>query len=114
MTSKTKTKITDYHKVQADIIKALAHPVRICIIECLAKDSVCVCDLADKTDCGISAVSKHLSILKNAGIIATRRHKNNVYYFLKCACILDFLNCAGKVLKSCINQKMEAMRRVDN
>ena len=101
------SKITNFHKVQAEIIKTLSHPVRIFIVTALAKEDICVCDLTQKIGYSMSTVSKHLNVLKTAGIVETKKLKNNVYYHLKCKCVLNFLDCAGKVLNSCIKQKVK-------
>lgn len=104
-------KISDVYKVQADIIKAFSHPARIFMVKKLAEKDICVCHLAKKTGSAVSTVSKHLNILKTAGIVVTKKHKNNIYYSLKCRCVLDFLDCAGKVLKSCISEKMKLIKK---
>ncbi|HAG22596.1 MAG: Redox-active disulfide protein 2 [Synergistales bacterium 54_9] len=84
-------------KVQ--IFKALAHPVRLGIVEKLAEGERCVCDIAEWFDCDRTTISKHLSILKNAGIIADRKEGLKVNYSLRLTCILPVLECVeGKLL----------------
>jgi len=92
---------------RARIIKALAHPVRLFFVEELARQERCVCELTDMVGFDISTVSKHLSVLKNAGIVIDDKRGNQVFYQLLTPCILDFLGCieavshGGKDTASC-------------
>jgi DNA-binding transcriptional ArsR family regulator len=88
------------YEARAAIIKAMAHPTRLMIVERLAEREHCVCELTDIAGADMSTVSKHLSILKNAGIIADDKRGLMVFYRLKCSCVLGFLDCVEKVLKT--------------
>ena len=87
-------------QAKADILKALAHPIRLALVEQLAKGEQCVCDLADLVSGERTSVSKHLSILKNAGIISDTRRGVSIYYQLDVPCILQFLGCMEAVLQN--------------
>lgn len=69
-------------KAQSSVLKALAHPTRLYIINRLFKKSCCVSELTEMIGSHISTVSKHLSILKNAGLIHDEKHGKTVKYFL--------------------------------
>ncbi|MBU2572511.1 MAG: metalloregulator ArsR/SmtB family transcription factor [Elusimicrobia bacterium] len=84
---------------QAGIIKAMAHPTRLLILNSLKKKETCVCELRDLVGDDISTVSKHLLVLKNAGLVAARREGNWLHYRLTCPCVLDFTNCIKRVMK---------------
>ncbi len=62
-------------ETRAAILKALAHPVRLFMIEELSKKSHCVCDLTEMVGLDVSTVSKHLSILKNAGLVNVEKKR---------------------------------------
>ena len=47
-----------------------------------------------------STVSKHLSVLKNAGLVSDEKRGNSIYYTLRCTCILDFIGCVEDVLSA--------------
>jgi len=64
---------------RASIIKAMAHPTRLFVIEALEKGERCVNDLTDMIGADMSTVSKHLSILKNAGIIGDKKSGTSVF-----------------------------------
>jgi len=88
---KTKTK-GDY-AAQAVVIKAMAHPTRLLILNSLKRREICVCELRDLVGDDISTVSKHLLVLKNAGLVTARREGNWLHYRLTCPCVLDFAAC---------------------
>lgn len=83
---------------RAHIIKALAHPVRLFFVEELARQERCVCELTEMVGFDISTVSKHLSVLKNAGIVMDDKRGNQVFYQLRTPCILNFLGCIETVI----------------
>jgi ArsR family transcriptional regulator, arsenate/arsenite/antimonite-responsive transcriptional repressor len=84
---------------QAERFKALSHPTRIFIIEKLHVREYCVNELTKMIGVEMPTVSKHLSVLKNVGIIASRKESNNVFYRLKCMCVIDTLKCVDDMQK---------------
>ena len=91
---------TDERKFErrAAIAKAMAHPMRLKILEFLHdRGTTCVCELVGAFECLQPIVSKHLTILKNAGLVSLRKEGLKVYYSLKTPCILTFFECADRV-----------------
>lgn len=84
---------------QAEIAKAIAHPLRIAIVNFLAEGEQCVCDIAEYIGSERSNVSRHLSVMVGAGLLDYRKEGLKVIYRLKCACIVDFFECVTRVLK---------------
>ncbi|GAB4313360.1 MAG: hypothetical protein Kow0059_04570 [Candidatus Sumerlaeia bacterium] len=84
----------------ARIIKAMAHPTRLFIIEELQRGERCVCDLQALIQSDMSTVSRHLSILKNAGLIQDERRGVQIFYSLRVPCVLNFLGCVDAVLEA--------------
>jgi ArsR family transcriptional regulator len=82
---------------RARIIKALAHPSRLFIVDQLAHGEQCVCQLTEGVGADISTVSKHLALLKKAGIVVDRKEGLQVFYRLKTPCILRFFDCIESV-----------------
>ncbi|MDP4152687.1 MAG: metalloregulator ArsR/SmtB family transcription factor [Bacillota bacterium] len=71
------------YEKRAEILKALAHPVRLMILDLLRQDNkINVTDLCRQLDIPQPTVSKHLSVLRNAGIINCERDK-----LMRCYCI---------------------------
>jgi len=85
---------------RANVLKAMAHPTRLFIIEELEKGERCVCDLTEQIGADVSTVSKHLSVLKQAGIVIDDKRGNQVFYSLRVPCILNFFGCVESVLDS--------------
>ena len=84
---------------RAMILKSIAHPSRIFIVEKLSEKPYCVCELAEMIGIDQSTTSKHLSILKTAGLINDNKQGTTVYYSLRCRCILDFIGCVEDVIR---------------
>ncbi len=100
----------DYYKLRSEIIKAMAHPSRLFIIEEISKGEKCVCELTDMIGADISTISKHLSVLKKAGIVTDRKEGTTVFYRLRVECIMDFMNCIDNVMKSNAKTSINAAR----
>jgi len=93
-----KAKHKDY-KTRAGIVKALAHPSRLLMVDELARGERCVCELTEMVGADISTVSKHLSVLKRVGIVTCEKRGLQVYYRLCCTCIPRFFDCIEGVLR---------------
>jgi ArsR family transcriptional regulator len=97
------------YEARAEIVKAMAHPSRLCIVDELSKGKRCVCELTEMIGADISTVSKHLKILKNAGIISDEKEGLKVFYTLKCPCIMNFFSCIENVIKDNISQTLKIL-----
>lgn len=82
---------------QAVVFKALGHPGRMAIIHALAGGPVCACRLAEVAGCAPSTTSRHLTVLRHAGLIADERRGQQVFYRLTCPCVLGFAECLDRV-----------------
>lgn len=98
-------------ETRARIIKALAHPTRLFIVDKLSHGECCVRELRDIIDADISTVSRHLSVLKGVGIVEDEKRGLQVWYRLKVPCILNFFGCVEDVLKSNIREIEESIGR---
>ena len=85
------------YKAQADIIKALAHPTRLFIVDELSRGERCVCELTDMIGVEMPTVSRHLSQLKAAGILEDEKRGSQVFYRLRVPCVLNFFKCIKAV-----------------
>jgi len=90
----------EIYKQKAIIIKAMAHPSRLMMIDALAEGERCVCELQQLVGADLSTVSKHLSVMKSAGIVADRKEGLKVFYRLRVPCVLRFFDCVEAVLRS--------------
>ncbi len=85
-------------EARARILKALAHPSRLYMVDVLSHGERCVCELTAMVGADMSTVSKHLSVLKSAGIVADEKRGMQVYYTLKMPCVLRFFDCVSEVM----------------
>lgn len=86
-------------QARARILKALANPIRIRIVEELSRGERCVCELQPLFQIDQSVLSRHLAHLKNVGIVTERREGVRIVHRLACPCILNALECTLDVLK---------------
>ncbi len=89
---------------QAEIAKAIAHPLRIAVVNFLKDGEQCVCDIAQHVGSERSNVSRHLSVMSNAGLLEYRKEGLKVIYKLKTPCILEFFSCVSRVLKQQVKE----------
>ncbi len=75
------------------VIKALAHPSRLAIAEALQDGERCVCELRDLVGADLSTVSKHLTVMRKAGLLDMEKRGLNVFYRLRCPCLMNFFEC---------------------
>ncbi|QJT07909.1 ArsR/SmtB family transcription factor [Oceanidesulfovibrio marinus] len=85
---------------RARVMKALAHPSRLIIVDELSRGEQCVCRLTEAVGADISTVSKHLALLKEAGIVEDERRGKWSWYRLKVPCVLNFFHCVDNVLQA--------------
>jgi DNA-binding transcriptional ArsR family regulator len=95
---------------QAEIAKAIAHPLRIAIIDFLKDGEQCVCDIAENVGSERSNISRHLSVMVGAGVLESRKEGLKVIYRLKCPCILDFFSCMRGVLKQQVKDNKQLLK----
>lgn len=75
----------------------MAHPSRLLVLEELAGGERCVCDLQRLVGTDMSTVSKHLALLRRAGLVEDRREGLKVFYRLRVPCVMRFLDCVDAV-----------------
>jgi ArsR family transcriptional regulator len=97
-------------KARARIIKALGHPSRLLIVDELSRGERCVCELTRMIGADVSTVSRHLSVLKTAGIVQDDKRGSQVFYRLRVPCILDFFGCVEAVIRANAEEQIELAR----
>ena len=97
-------------EARAMIIKAMAHPTRLFIVDQLSRRELCVRELTEMIGADVSTVSKHLTVLKNAGIVQDDKRGTQVFYTLLVPCVLNFFSCVESVMKSKAKEQMDLLR----
>jgi len=86
-------------RAQARVMRALAHPARLLVVEELSRGERCVCELTALVGSEMPTVSRHLGMLREAGIIESEKRGTQVFYRLRVRCVLDFFRCVEAVLQ---------------
>jgi len=100
------------YELRTEIFKALAHPMRIYMLEKLRERPWCVCELAASVGVDKSVASKHLSQLKAAGLVDDERRGTLVEYRLVAPCVLDMSECAERTILGNKRARLEAIAAV--
>ncbi len=99
-------------QIRADILKALAHPIRILLVDALRQEDRCVNDLMAVAEVDQSTISRHLAQLKRAGIVTERKEGPKAIHHLECPCILKAFDCSVEVVQSTEKRRKQAMKGI--
>jgi len=97
-------------EARARIVKAMAHPTRLFIVDELSRRQRCVCELTEMIGADMSTVSMHLAVLKGVGIVQDEKRGSQVYYKLRLPCILNFFGCVESVLKTTAEEQLALVK----
>ena len=98
------------YESRAKVLKALAHPARLKLVDVLSEhDEVCVCDLTEAIGTDMSTVSRHLTQLKNAGIVESEKHGQMVFYRLRVKCLTNLFGCIETVVRGHLKSQMNVL-----
>ncbi len=95
-------------EMQAAIAKAIAHPVRMAVLEYLRPGEQCVCDIAAAVGTERTNLSKHLTLMTGAGVLDSRKDGLKVMYRVKTPCVLRFMDC----IKDCLIEQAKEQREM--
>ena len=96
---------------QARIFKALGHPSRLLMADALLDGEKCVCDLQALAGGDVSTVSKHLAVLREAGVVAAEKRGANMYYRLTLGCLDSFLKCSSQAVRNRVIEQIGLLRQ---
>jgi ArsR family transcriptional regulator, arsenate/arsenite/antimonite-responsive transcriptional repressor len=93
-------------EIRSNIIKAMAHPVRLMIIDLLkGGGEIPFSRINDRFPSDKSTVSKHLTVLKDAGIVSSRKSGVDMIYRLEVPCVTDFFGCVTAVIENNVRRQ---------
>ena len=92
--------MTEISKFKAEFFKALAHPLRIRILDELRKGELSVNDLGSRLNVEQSNLSQQLAVLRTRNILAARKDGQNVYYSVRDPQLFDLLDVARKIFNN--------------
>jgi ArsR family transcriptional regulator len=91
---------SEAYKRQASLVKALAHPTRLQILDILAEDEACVCHLTAVLNQRQPYVSQQLMILREAGLVTDRKDGVMVYYRLADPVVTEAVQATRALLRA--------------
>lgn len=97
-------------EIRSEVIKAMAHPVRLMVIELLKEGEKSFSELMKYFDIDKSTLSKHISVLKAAGIVSSRREGLETIFHLQVPCVTEFFSCVTAVIEDKIKQHQCCVR----
>lgn len=87
------------YEARARIIKAIAHPTRLFVVdELFRRGEHCVCELTEMVGVDMSTISRHLAILRGAGLVEYHKRGTQVLYRVRAGCIVAFLECIDAIV----------------
>ena len=92
-------------KDRSVIVKAMAHPTRLLVMDVLTQGEKCVNDLTNLAGCDVTTLSKHLALLRRAGLLQCEKRGVNVFYQIACPCFLEFFRCIDLIQTNQIHLK---------
>jgi ArsR family transcriptional regulator len=92
-------------KDRSVIVKAMAHPTRLLVIDVLTQGEKCVNELTNLAGCDVTTLSKHLALMRRAGLLQCEKRGVNVFYQIACPCFLEFFRCIDLIQTNQIHLK---------
>ena len=96
---------SQFYEARAKIARALAHPSRLLLMDALRDQDLCVQDLTELVGSDQSTVSKHLAVLREAGLVRVRKERSLSFYQSRCQCIDGFFGCLDAALKQQVEEQ---------
>lgn len=98
-----------YH-MKAEFVKALAHPIRLQILDLLMEKPMTVSEISQALKREHSGVSRHISVLKGEGVIGTKNKGVPAFYSITHESVQAIIECANSVLKERLEHELETLK----
>lgn len=100
-------------QLKAELFKALAHPLRVQVLEQLVGGERSVGSLAEALGSELSSLSQQLGVLRRVGVVTTRREGNTIFYALRDGGIVDLLEVARRMLVANLQDSHALLRTIE-
>ena len=100
-----------YLEAKSKVLKALGHPIRLLIAEELGRGERCVCEFVDMAGVDYSTISRHLTVMKQAGLVEDEKRGKKVFYRLRVPCVLNFMECVEEVIRSGAEDQIRMLKQ---
>jgi DNA-binding transcriptional ArsR family regulator len=98
---------------KAEFFKALAHPLRIRILELLRGGPLSVTQIQEATGVPASSVSQQLAVLRGRNILTTERRGTTTIYSVPDAALFDMLDVARRIFNTRLSDTIDLLRLVE-
>jgi len=98
-------------ELRANIVRAMAHPVRLMVIDFILGGERSFSEIFGLFHLDKSTISKHLLVLKEAGIVSSRKAGREMFYKLEVPCVANFFTCATVVVQNKVEKQLQALGR---
>jgi DNA-binding transcriptional ArsR family regulator len=99
-------------ELKAEILKALAQPTRLKILECLRTGEKCICDIVPAINGEQSNISRHISLMQKSNLVTTRKDGVKVMVKVRDPKIFDILDRVSSILRSRMDEQSRLMRAI--
>ncbi len=103
----------DIYSLQAELCKALSHPIRLQILDLISERERTVEELTRVVGARQSNLSQHLAVLRQQRLVIARREGANIYYALSTPRIADTCNLTKKLLVDLLEREHRAAKRIE-
>ncbi len=97
-------------RLKAEILKALAQPTRLKILECLRDGEKCICEIVPAVQGEQSNISRHISLMQKSHLVETRKEGIKLMVKVKDPRVFKILDRVGGILKSRMNEQNRLIR----
>ncbi len=99
-------------ELKAEILKAMAQPTRLKILECLRKGEKCICEIVPAIDGEQSNISRHISLMQRCRLVTTRKDGVRVMVKVRDPKIFDLLDRVSQILQGQIEEQKRLFLKV--
>ena len=100
----------ELYEMKALVMQALAHPIRLKIVDFLSGGEKCVCEIVKIVAGERTNISKHLSVLQKADILSSRKAGLKVFYKVNMCCVSNFLSCTEEIIKYNLEKRIKLLK----
>ena len=97
-------------QLKSEVLKALAQPTRLKILECLRGGEKCICEIVPEINGEQSNISRHISVMQRGHLITTRKDGVKVMVKVRDSRIFEILDTVGLFLKSQMKEQTRLLR----
>jgi ArsR family transcriptional regulator len=97
-------------QLKAEVLKALAQPTRLKILECIRGGEKCICEIVPEINGEQSNISRHISVMQKGHLITTRKDGVKVMVKVRDPRIFEILDTVGLLLKSQMQEQSRLIR----